>query len=128
MEEPNESHSEVKQFTETKTYSNIPEEPINQKKSTNLIIMLLILVGTIGMIIYLTVFYIPNLKHIVYNQSETINNTNLTYYADGYNRGYVLGQEEIIIRINKDLEIPVVYNQSGELTVSWIDLKTICGV
>lgn len=138
MEEPNEGHSEVKQFVPASSNVNnassnantIPTEPIknsNPNRSTTFIMMLLILIGTIGTITYLTAFYIPDLNNIVYNQSGIINNTNLTEsYNLGFNQGYVFGQEEIIIKINQDAEIPVIYNQSGDVTVNWINLQQIC--
>ena len=119
MMEENEGNVEVR-FQESRSSNNF----------INILPIILILIATVGIIFYLTYFYIPDLKEEIYNESfingsESVNIT--TYYLEGLNRGYILGQEEIIKKINQDLDIPVVYSQNGNLSVNWIPLQTICG-
>lgn len=39
---------------------------------------------------------------------------------------YNLGAENVIISINQQGKIPVLENSTGNYTVGWIDIKTIC--
>ena len=127
---------------EVKVSSNIiPSEPIpdlngKSKLIWKLIPIILIVLVTIGLIIYFTEFYIPDIKEVVYNESfeegyltgqfDALNDSQ--YYTLGLNRGYILGQEEIIIRINSKLEIPaMLFDQDGNFTeLRWTTLQQIC--
>lgn len=130
MIENNEGNVEVK----IQEHKSISETLSESKRTSNNFIkilpIILILIATVGMIIYIVFFYIPNIKEAIYNESFTNGSESVNvslYYIEGLNKGYQLGQEEIISKINIDLDIPVIYEQNGNLSVNWIPLQTICG-
>jgi len=90
--------------------------------------IILILITTLGMIIFIGYFYISDTEEAIYNEGFKSGMNITNYYMHGLNDGYELGQEEIITRINKNLEIPVLYEQNGNLTVNWISLSEVCGI
>ena len=50
------------------------------------------------------------------------------YYNDIYQQGYNQGTNDLIIKINTDGKIPVIYfnNQTGNSTVNYIPIQQIC--
>lgn len=123
-----------------KRICNIPNEPVVNKSSNFLMKILpivFVLVVTIGLIIYLSVYYIPDLKEDIYN--EVYNSSFDAGYSNGtfdemnnsefyYNYGYLVGQEEVMIQINTDAEIPIIsYNSNDEPIVEWYSINQVCG-
>lgn len=75
------------------------------KKTTAIIILVLIIIGFAG---YFAYNYLGN-----------------KFYQQGYNQA----TGELILKINQDGQIPVIYynNQTGNSTIKWQSIQQICG-
>ena len=45
----------------------------------------------------------------------------------GIEEGILIGQEEIILKINQNGAVPVISQEQEELYVDWINIEEICG-
>lgn len=60
---------------------------------------------------------------VYFGYTYTINKS----LSKGYSAGVKYGASSIIQQINSQGKIPVLSNSTGNVTINWMDIKTICG-
>ena len=45
----------------------------------------------------------------------------------GFQDGLLIGQEQIIIKINQDATVPIISQEEDGNYIDWIDIQEICG-
>ena len=45
----------------------------------------------------------------------------------GIDEGILIGQEQIIIKINQDATVPIISQEEDRNYIDWIDIQEICG-
>ncbi len=46
---------------------------------------------------------------------------------EGIGEGILIGQEQIIIKINQDATIPIISQEGEEFHIDWVGIQEICG-